>query len=276
MKKIRVAFLGSRPLGYLTLKLLSEIEGVEVVASVVKEPSATAWWNTDPYDIAINKIDNHRELNNIDFDFGVSVNYWKIIESELIKKPRLGFVNLHHSYNLCLRGRDMASHAIINARKSHQWYHGTTLHYTDDGLDTGPIISARACEITESETAWTLFNKTDELGRQLLEEWLPRLILARVPSAYPEPNNPLNMKARKNEKYIENIFADPLLTYDIVRAFDFKLHYDPAYTEIDGREVRLTVDKEFAGREILSVDEKRVVYEVKNNAGNDGGRGRNF
>jgi methionyl-tRNA formyltransferase len=263
MRKTRVVFMGSRPLGNLALKFLQSMSHVEVIATVVKEPPASAWWKDDPIRIAKNRLNDHTELLNLDFDFGVSINYWRVIEADIIKKPRLGFINLHHSYNLCLRGRNMTSHAILTARSLNRWYHGTSLHYTDDGLDTGPIIASKSCEITEMDTSWTLFNKVEALGGDLIKEWLPRLSQAKVPAAYPELSHPLNMKFDESEKFIPNIFSDPLFSYDFVRAFDFKRHYDLAFTSINGEEIRLTTDRQFGDHCLLKLDASRVIYSAR-------------
>lgn len=256
----KVIFMGSRPLGYFALKLLMGMEGVEVVGSFVKKPSESAWWDLDPYEIAPNVMTSHEQIANIDFDFGVSINYWRIIEDYIITKPKLGFVNLHHSYNLCLRGRDMASHAILSARETGRNYHGTTLHYTDDGLDTGPIIAARSCPITEVDTAWTLFNKVETLGKELISEWLPELVKAKAPIAYPESGHPLNWRMNEETRYIECIKSDPLRAFDFVRAYDFNGHFMPAYTIIDGLKVYLTTMKNENTHEIYRIDDLRAIF----------------
>jgi methionyl-tRNA formyltransferase len=260
MNKIKVVFLGSRPLGFFALQELLALENVEVVACVVKKPSENAWWKDDPYYIPGINIVEHHDLANIEFDLGVSINYWKIIEPALILKPSLGFINLHHSYMLSLRGRDMTSHAILNARKNNRWFHGTTLHYTDDGLDTGPIIATDSCEITESDTAWTLFNKVEKLGQNMLNLWLPRLMLGRPPVSYPEELQPLNYKSTETSKKIEDIYVDPLMTYDVVRAFDFNGYYSPVFTELNNKCVFLTTDPKQGGEVLLDIGEGRVVY----------------
>jgi methionyl-tRNA formyltransferase len=235
-----------------------------VVAVVTKEPASSAWWNKDPFHISnAKRFNTHHDLINLDFDFGISINYWKIIEPEIINIPKLGFINLHHSYNLCLRGRNMTSHAILNARRLNRWYHGTSLHYTDDGLDTGPIIASRSCDITETDTSWTLFNKVEALGEDLLNEWIPRLIQSRSPAAYPELDHPLSLNIDYSEKLIRNINFDPLYTFDFVRAFDFNNHYEPAYTFIDGIKVELTTDKKFGDKVLLKLDDTRIVYASK-------------
>lgn len=267
-KKTKVLFLGSRPLGAFALKMLQSMENVEVVACVTREPSEVAWWKEDPYHFAgdvSRTYKNHEELIGLDFDLGVSINYWKIIPPELITPPRLGFINLHHAFNLSLRGRNMTPHAILNARKTNKWFHGSCIHYIDEGLDTGPIIASKACEITELDTGWTLFNKVEHLGELLLEEWLPRLNVAKVPAAFPEKGHPINKLIRKedDQKFIKNINADPLMTYDLVRAYDFNGHYKGMSTTSNGKVIELTIDQERGSRVLLEIDKQKKVYEVK-------------
>lgn len=259
--KVRVLFLGSRPLGKKALELLMSYDNVEIVGVVTKEKSSTAWWDEDPIDIASNipKI-SMDELNNIEFDLGVSINYWRIIENEVISRPRLGFINLHHSHNLYYRGRDMTSHAILNARNENLWFHGTCLHYTDDGLDTGPVIASKSCEISRLDTSWTLFNKVEELGGDLITEWLPRVLLRKLPCCKPSDKNPLNYRKELSRE------LDPLSLkgeelFDFVRAFDFNNLFEPAYyVSSDGKKVYLTTDKRYASDVYSSICDERVVY----------------
>jgi methionyl-tRNA formyltransferase len=267
MAKVRIVFLGSRPLGKFALERIKSLNDIEIVGSIVKKPPESAWWKEDPYFHA-ERVIEHADLSNLEFDFGVSVNYWKIIEPELIAKPKFGFVNIHHSYNLSLRGRDMTTHAILGARNNNRWYHGTTYHYTDDGLDTGPIIASESCEITEFDTAWTLHQKTEALARRILEVWLPRSYNARPPVAKPEDAQPLNLRTDKMLKFIKDIYSDPLVTYDTVRAYDFNGFYEPANTIIDGKLTYLTTESKKNGKLLLEIDHSRKIYAdewIKNN-----------
>ena len=267
LEKTKVVFLGSRPLGAFALKTLRAMDDIDVVAYVVRKPPSRAWWTDDPFDLVdsgFKKFNSHEELMGLDFDLGVSINYWKIMPPELIAPPRLGFINLHHAFNLSLRGRNMTAHAILNARRENSWFHGSCLHYTDDGLDTGPIIASSACEITEFDTGWSLFNKVEILGQSLIKEWFPRLLAAKIPAAFPQANHPMNKRITDDdEKFIQNIHADPLMTYDLVRAFDFNGHYRGMFTRVDGVEVDLTVEKDRGSRVLLKIDSQRKIYEVK-------------
>jgi len=162
-----------------------------------------------------------------------------------------------------MRGRNMASLAILSARQLNRWYHGTSLHYMDDGLDTGPIIASKACDLTESDTAWSLHNKVEILGEELLSEWLSRLVRAKVPAAYPCPNHPLSLRLDEADKFIPNIYQDPIHAYDFVRAFDFNQYYAPAFTLIDGSRIELTTDRQFGDNLLLKLDEYRRIYSVR-------------
>lgn len=262
MKKVKIVFLGSRPLGLNTIKILEKIEQVEIVGCITKKKSDTAWWDLDPHEHCDKKYRSLSldELKYIDFDFGISINYWQIIPEEIINKPSLGFINLHHSYNLSFRGRDMNTHAILNARKNNSWYHGTTLHYTDDGLDTGPIIASSYCSIEEEDTAWSLFEKVEVLGNKLLEFWLPKLIQTKPPVSSPTDKHPLNFR-KDISKELTLPQEDALDIWDHVRAYDFNNYYEPAYIiNNDTEKVYLTTRKEFGSSVYLNITDSKIIY----------------
>lgn len=155
----------------------------------------------------------------------------------------------------------MTTHAIINARPMNRWYHGTTFHYTDDGLDTGPIFATDSCPITETDTAWSLFQKVEALGKSMLDLWLPRILAGHLPLAIPQADQPLNLRSDAARKTIEDLFFDPLLSYDTTRAYDFNGHYEPASTIINGRKTFLTTRAEAGDALVLDAGEGRRIYE---------------
>jgi methionyl-tRNA formyltransferase len=75
-----------------------------------------------------------------------------------------GFWNIHHSYNLRLRGRNITTHAIIRSKIDNIYYHGTTIHKMVPQLDAGPIVASEAIEICTNDTAYTLFNKVNKIA----------------------------------------------------------------------------------------------------------------
>jgi methionyl-tRNA formyltransferase len=214
----------------------------------------------DPHEYVIQKypVLELEDLEDLKFDFGTSINYWKIIPSHIISKPKLGFINLHHSYNLSYRGRDMTTHVIRNARKRKQFYHGTTLHYIDDDLDTGPVIASEVCDIYENDTAWTLFNKVEQLGENLLRVWLHKLLVNKAPTMKPEKNEALNFRRNITRQVAREM--NPFEMYDFVRSLDFNNLFEPAYIIIKEKKKYLTICEEFGKDLFIQIDDQRKIY----------------
>jgi methionyl-tRNA formyltransferase len=61
--------------------------------------------------------------------------------------------------------------AMINGEK----YTGVTLFQFDDGVDSGPIVGQRTTTIEEADTIATLYARIEELGLELLQQYLPLL-----------------------------------------------------------------------------------------------------
>ena len=62
-------------------------------------------------------------------------------------------------------------------------------------------------------------------------------------------------------KKIDNLFKNPLRSYDIVRAYDFNGYYEQANTIINDRIVYLTTDVEQGGDIVLEIDSSRKIFE---------------
>mgnify|MGYP006413448285 FL=1 len=55
MHKVKVVFLGSRPLGRRSIDLLEKIKNVEIVGCITQSPSKSSWWDKDPHDYVADK-----------------------------------------------------------------------------------------------------------------------------------------------------------------------------------------------------------------------------
>lgn len=115
-------------------------------------------------------------------DLGVSIGGSHIFTAAEIARAHCGIVNLHFAPLPRYRGRYSAGHALRNG----ETYFGVTLHYIDEGIDTGPIIAERLFSI-EDDTVDSLRAKAFSAGQVLFESWAPRLVEAaavgeRVPS----------------------------------------------------------------------------------------------
>ena len=230
MNKVRIAFAGGRELGIKTLEWLCEQPWADVVTvctlSETFDPKYYAPMShlLEKYSIKTCDIDG---LKNISFELGLSVNYNKIISPDILDIPSKGFYNVHHSYNLRLKGRNITTHAILCSRYDNIYYHGTTLHKMVPELDAGPIVASYSCPILPDDTAECLFKRVDDLAFDMLKEWLPRVATQTVYCYQPPQEGWHSFKNKdlpSKEATIDDLSSDGL--WDLVRAFDFT-GYEP-------------------------------------------------
>lgn len=109
-------------------------------------------------------------------DLGVSLAGSHIFSAEEIAAARCGIVNLHLAPLPQYRGRYSAGHALRNGETEF----GVTLHYIDEGIDTGPVIAIRRFAIAKHETVDSLRARAFLHGTWLWCEWAPRLVAAAL------------------------------------------------------------------------------------------------
>ena len=107
-------------------------------------------------------------LKNLDIDVAVVSSFNYKIPKVLLDIPKLGFINIHPSLLPKYRGGNPYSTVIINGEKET----GVTLHFMDEGFDTGDIIVQQKVPIAPLETMGTLFNRLNLLGMQMLVDVL--------------------------------------------------------------------------------------------------------
>lgn len=250
-----VAFLGSHPLGEACLERLHEESAMEVAVVVTYPPGADNWWDGSVHDLATDlgyptlTVDEERGLLDHPVDYVLSVYYPNVLDGTLLDHPREGALNLHQAELPRYRGSNVFSHSILNAREDDHWRHGTTLHVMVEELDAGPIVDRRFVEITEDDTARSLYEKTRAASIELFEDALPAIVsgevheMATPQSAYDGPRYFHAKDSLDGRKEIpaERLADpnDPTAVYDLVRALDFP-PFEPAYTTVGGRKLYLT------------------------------------
>lgn len=115
-------------------------------------------------------------------DLMVVVAYGLIIPRRVLAIPRLGCVNIHASLLPRWRGAAPIQRAIL-AGDSRS---GVCIMQMDEGLDTGPVWSEEAIEITDEDTGGSLHDRLSQLGGQALLRALPA-ITAGGPGPVPQP-----------------------------------------------------------------------------------------
>ena len=114
-------------------------------------------------------------------DLGVSALGEHLFTPGEIAQARLGIVNLHCAPLPEYRGRDCAARAIHDGARRY----GVTLHYVDEGIDTGPIIAELRFGVPGGATVDDLRALARRRGIDLFAAVLPDLLGGRV-AAYPQ------------------------------------------------------------------------------------------
>ena len=81
--------------------------------------------------------------------------FMRIISPEFIKKYKNRVLNIHPSILPAFPGLDAQKQAIDHGVK----YSGCTIHFADDGVDSGPIIVQAIVKVKDDDTEETLSKK---------------------------------------------------------------------------------------------------------------------
>lgn len=109
-----------------------------------------------------------KELIKPNYNFIISYGYRYMIPSEVVRYYRNRMINLHISYLPWNRGSDPNFWSFIDNTPK-----GVTIHYIDEGLDTGDIIIQKRVEFTDKETLSTSYNKLIKTIETLFKENWP-------------------------------------------------------------------------------------------------------
>lgn len=102
------------------------------------------------------------------FDVGVVVAYGRILTPEVLAIPERGLLNVHFSLLPRWRGAAPVARALMAGDPMT----GVTIMKLDEGLDTGPILTAQAVDIEANENTAELTDRLARLGARLLTDSL--------------------------------------------------------------------------------------------------------
>lgn len=124
----------------------------------------------------VNKVDFELEilkkLQKHQIDFIVLAGYMRLIGPTLLTSFEGRIINVHPSLLPDFPGKDAIGQALAaKVKKS-----GVTVHFVDEGMDTGPIIAQRVVEISEDETKESLQTKIHGIEHELYPAIIGELV----------------------------------------------------------------------------------------------------
>lgn len=155
--------------------------GFEIVSVVSDKPDApviaraiSAGLNTKVIPFTTPRSDWDKELLNyvasINPDLVVSLGFMRILNPEFVSKFKV--INSHPS----LLPKFPGAHAVRDALAAGVNVTGCTVHWVDQGMDTGQVIAQREVEIAPNDDEASLHERIKIVERNLIVETIKNLI----------------------------------------------------------------------------------------------------
>ncbi|AUC14163.1 formyl transferase [Tenacibaculum sp. SZ-18] len=162
MKKIKIGYFADGPWSHLAFEKLIKDETIDIKFIVPRSDTKdetlkkfSEKYGIDYlYPVKINDTDFIEKSSSYGCDLFVSMSFNQIFRKQIISVPKLGVINCHAGKLPFYRGRNILSWALINDEKDF----GITVHYVDEGIDTGDIIKQNIYPIKEEDNYQTLLN----------------------------------------------------------------------------------------------------------------------
>lgn len=181
MTNTKCVFIGGKQIGVNCFRQLTKRKiHPEVVIGNLDDDGKNKSWHESLVKIAEDekiptikeiKVSNDQviqRIKDISPDIIFCIGGTQLIPKEILSIPRLGCLNIHPALLPKYRGRYSTVHAIFNGEK----HTGVTVHWMDEGIDSGPIIMQEKIDIDEDDTAKSLYDKFTDVGEKLFIKFL--------------------------------------------------------------------------------------------------------
>lgn len=173
-------------------------------------------------------------------ELGVSVYFGYILRRPLLQLFPRGVVNLHPSLLPHGRGAYPNVWAIVDGTPA-----GVTLHWVDEGVDTGDIAAQREVPVEAWDTGQSLYHKLNEAAAQLFRDSWAALQAGTLPRT-PQPTTGFGAHRVKDVAAIDAIDLGAPTTaralLDLLRARTFPPYPGAYFRAPDGRRVDVRVE----------------------------------
>ena len=154
-------------------------EGIEVVAVAADEPGAPALERARAagIEVAVFELDTHPDRRARDSAMAdwlmqrgvglvVLAGYMKLLDRAFLARFPDAVINVHPALLPSFAGLHAIERALAHGVK----VFGVTVHYVDDGVDTGPIILQRAIELPDAREVDEVHEQLRPIEHELLTE----------------------------------------------------------------------------------------------------------
>lgn len=176
MGKMRVAVFASGSGTNLQAIIDADIQTIEIAVVFTNNPDAYAIERAKKHNIQVEIIDHKNyktreeyEKHIIDvldpykLNLIVLAGFMRILSAVFVRAYKNKIVNIHPALLPSFPGINAVRQALEYGVK----YTGVTVHFVDEGVDTGPIILQSVVEIEDEDTEDTLLEKIHEVEHRI-------------------------------------------------------------------------------------------------------------
>ncbi|GEM_PF-380746 len=243
---MRILFLGNNWLGWKVAEWLWKQN--ENIVGLVLHPSKKRKFGKEIITSAKvhsshiydgSDLKNTKVINSIKKlmpDMAISIFFGYILDRKFLDLFSSGCVNIHTAFLPHNRGAHPNVWSIVNRTTA-----GATIHYMNEGVDTGNIIARAQLSVMPIDTGASLYRKLEYLAFDLFKKVWPLIRSGQAPGV-PQKKTEGSFHLLRDLEHIDKI--DLNHTYsardliDIIRARTFPPH-PGAYYEQNGRKVYL-------------------------------------
>ncbi len=246
---MKVLFMGNNWVGWQVAELLAK-NGVELVGAVLHDPlnqdygkeihqSLSLDEDRIFYASTIRTEETLEKIRQLEPDMGVSAYFGTILKKEFLDIFPKGCVNVHPALLPFNRGANPNVWNIIEGSLA-----GVTVHFIDEGVDTGLVISQRIVEVRPIDTGKTLYRRLEKASLDLFEKTWPNIVEGKsVPGLRFAGKGSFHKVADLRE--VDEILPETLYTarelVDIIRARTFEPH-PGVFMKMDGKKVYMRLE----------------------------------
>lgn len=182
---------------------------------------------------------------------GICNSYSMIIRPNVLALFERGIANLHGAPLPEFRGANPVEWAIIKD----ETLAGATLHWMDDGVDTGPIIARETTSIGMLDTWRDVRRRVHALTKPLLHKALPSLLSG---SALATPQDETTARAFPRRDRADGTFSWGWPTRDIYNLIRALVSPHPGAVPSDGKDAGTRFSAYLSPAEVLAVKKRNL------------------
>lgn len=127
-------------------------------------------------DAVISTPEGLEQIRSCKADMAVSVLFRNMLRKPFLDLFPMGCINLHPAFLPYNRGNYPNVWSIVEKTPA-----GVTLHYIDEGLDTGDIIAQEEVTVEMTDTGGTLYRKLEVAALDLFQRTWPSIAAGHAP-----------------------------------------------------------------------------------------------